>query len=561
MKAVKKINAVLLALVFYVLCVPMTAYAADGSITFTDPETEVGEMVDVKCVVRSDTGELGDVEISLSYDSSSLRFESGEGVSENGSGSLIYSGTGGASEVSFTMQFQALAEGSTKVSLTDVSVTSGYGATLSFEEGDSTVSIGPGDPSKIKTGTAAPAASAGDMQVEVNGMSYTLTDNFADTDIPSGYTRTSVTLDGQERQLVTNESGTIYLGYLLDAQNSGEFYIYNNENATFSPYEEIAISDTTSIVVLSDTSKVKLPDSYQEAKLTLNDKEFPVWQDNEHDGYYILYAMNTSGKTGYYQYDVGEGTYQRVEISAKEEKKEEDGSLTGKIRGLLDKHLQLMVVIMGLGSLAVFVLIIVLAVKLRNRNLELDDLYDEYGIDMDDEEPEGSAAKDKKSKSAGTAKAGRHKYQDNFFEDEEDFDEDDFDEDGFDEEDFDEDDFDEDGFDEEDFDEDDFDEDDFDEDDFEEEKLQKKPSVRKRPGKSASGGNDFGADTSGGYEDDIFSDKNIKKYDTKAVRRSMRISELDDTDGLGELMEDLAMERPGHQEKDDAFKVDIVDLD
>ncbi len=42
MKAVKKINAVLLALVFYVLCVPMTAYAADGSITFTDPETAVG---------------------------------------------------------------------------------------------------------------------------------------------------------------------------------------------------------------------------------------------------------------------------------------------------------------------------------------------------------------------------------------------------------------------------------------------------------------------------------------------------------------------------------------
>ena len=141
MKAVKKINAVLLALVFYVLCVPMTAYAADGSITFTDPETAVGEMVDVKCVVRSDTGELGDVKISLSYDSASLRFESGEGVSENGSGSLVYTGTGGTTEVSFTMQFQALAEGSAKVSLADVSVTSGYGATMLFEEGDSTVSI------------------------------------------------------------------------------------------------------------------------------------------------------------------------------------------------------------------------------------------------------------------------------------------------------------------------------------------------------------------------------------------------------------------------------------
>lgn len=535
MKIAKKINAVLLALVLYVLCVPMTVYAADGSITFTDPETAVGEMVDVKCVVRSDTGELGDVEINLSYDSTCLRFESGEGISENGSGSLVYTGTGGAAEISFTMQFQALAEGSAKVSLTNVSVTSGYGATLSFEEGDSTVSIGPGDPSKIKPESAAPASSAGDIQVEVNGISYTLTDNFADTDIPAGYTRTSVTLDGQERKMVVNEAGTIYLGYLLDAQNTGEFYIYNDENATFSQYEEISISDTTSIVVLSDTSKVKLPKSYQEAKLTLNDKEFPVWQDNEHDGYYILYAMNNSGKTGYYQYDVGEGTYQRVEISAKEEKKENDSSSMGKIRSLIDNHLQLLVLAMGLGGLAIIVLIIVLAVKLRNRNLELDDLYDEYGIDMEDEEPEKLSVKEKKSKLGGAAKAGRHKYQDNFFEDEDDFEDDDFDED--------------------DFDEDDFDEDDFDEDDFEEEELRKNTPVKKRRRED-----DFDED---GFEedDDIFSDKNIKKYDTKAVRRGMRISDLDDTDGLGELMEDLAMERPGHQEEDDAFKVDIVDLD
>ncbi len=133
------------------------------------------------------------------------------------------------------------------------------------------------------------------------------------------------------------------------------------------------------------------------------------------------------------------------------------------------------------------------------------------------------------------AKAARHKYQDNFFEDEDDFDEDDFDED-------------------------DFDEDDFDEEDFEEDNLKESPSKIKAFGMADFDEDDFDEEDFE-EEDDIFSDKNIKKYDTKAVRRSMRISDLDDTDGLGELMEDLAMERPGHQEKDDAFKVDIVDLD
>lgn len=66
---------------------------------------------------------------------------------------------------------------------------------------------------------------------------------------------------------------------------------------------------------------MKLPDTYQKVKLTLNEKEFPVWQDSEHEGYFILYAMNNSGNAGYYQYDMAEGTYQRVEISAAESTK------------------------------------------------------------------------------------------------------------------------------------------------------------------------------------------------------------------------------------------------
>lgn len=548
MKFAKKISAVLLMLGLCISYCSMTAYAADGSITFTDPETAVGEMVDITCVVRSAGEAFGDVEIGLSYDSGSLRFDSGDGVTSAGDGALTYKGSGGSTEESFTMTFQALAEGSAKVTVSSVSVTTGYGAELALEEGDSTVTIGEGDPSKITQGAGAPAPAAGDMQVEVNGVAYTLTDGFGDMVIPEGYTRTSVTLEGQERQMVVNASGTIYLGYLIDASNVGDFFVYNEKNATFSPYEEIAISDTTSIIVLSDTSGVNLPETYQQTKLTLNEKEFPVWQNMESDRYYILHAMNTNGDTGYYQYDSNEGTYQRVEIAAaaKTEDKQ-DGKLVGKIREILDGHLKAVLIFLAVLAFVILIFIIVLAVKLRNRNLELDDLYDEYGIDLDDEEPkkpQKPAVKNKKREAGGSAKPGRHKYEDDFLED-----------------DFDEEDFDEDGFDEDDFDEDDFDEDDFDEDDFEEEELQKKPSVRKRPGKSASGGNGFGADTSGGYEDDIFSDKNIKKYDTKAVRRSMRISELDDTDGLGELMEDLAMERPGHQEKDDAFKVDIVDLD
>ncbi len=536
MKMMKKLGAVLLALTLSLSGVTMVAYAADGSISFTDPETAVGDMVEVKCAVRSGAGDLGEININLSYDSASLRFESGDGVT-GGDGTLTYSGNGeSASEVSFTMTFQALTEGSAKVSIAEASVTSSYGGTLSMDEGDSTISIGPGDPSKIKdeekkeTEPAAPAA--GDMQVVVDGETYSLSDKFTDTDIPSGYTRTSVTLDGQERQMVTNASGAVCLGYLIDSQGTGEFFIYNQEDATFAPYEEIQISDTISIIVLSDASKVKLPDTYQEAKLTLNEKEFPVWQDNEHDGYYILYAMNNTGNTGYYQYDLAEGTYQRVEPSAGETKEKNDGSRMGKMREFVDGHLQMIMIILGIGGILILVLIIVLAVKLRNRNLELDDLYDEYGIDLEDEEP-APKVKEKKPKE-------KRRKRDNDFDDDDDDDgftgiglnkidlDDDFDDDDFDEDDFDEDDFDDDssgGFDE-----DDFDEDDFDEDDLED-------------------------------EDDIFSDKKLKKYDTRTIRQNAPVNKIAEDSDLDELFEDLTGKKPGHQEKDDAFKVDFVDLD
>ena len=514
MKIIRKIGAVLLALALCVPCIPMVAYAADGSISFSDPETAVGEMVEIKCVVRSTAGSLGNVEINLNYDSSALRFDSGDSVTSGGDGALTCSSAGGSSEVTFNMTFQALTEGSAKVTISSASVASSGGVELALDEGDSTVTIGPGDPSKIQETETAAAPSAGDVQVEVNGEAYTLTDGFADADIPSGYARTTVALEGQERQMVMNEAGTVYLGYLLDSQNLGDFFIYSQEDATFSPYEEIPISDTTSIIILSDTSKVKLPDNYIEAELTLNDKKFPVWQDKDHDGYYVMYAMNNSGQAGYYQYDDAEGTYQKIEVTEPEQKEEKtDNSLMGKIQSFLDRHIQMMVLVFGLGSIFVLILIIILAVKLRNRNIELDDLYDEYGIDAD----EGSAPAVKEKKAVRPRKRSEDDFEgmdlDDDFEDEFASDFDDFDSEGFDE-DFEED-FEE-GFDEEGFDEEDFDE-------------------------------------------DIFSEEKVGKYDTVNVRREAPIGGLGEDDNLDDLLEGFSEKKP--KKRAESFDIDFIDLD
>ena len=282
MKMFKKIGILFMSLCLCIPCFSMVAHAEDGRISFTDPKTAVGEMVNVDCAIRSTSGDVGEVEMKLTYDSAYLRFDSGDGVTKDGDGALTFTNSGSSSEVKFTMTFQALQEGTTEIAIDSATISSAGGTSLTMTQGQSRVEIGEGDPSKI---TESSSGSIGeDMQVEVNGTAYTLTDDFPDADIPSGYSRTQVELDGQQRQMVSNETSGATLGYLLDGEENGDFFLYNTESATFSPYEQLTISDTTSIIILSDTSQVDLPSTYQEANLTLNGKDFPVWQDTTRDG-------------------------------------------------------------------------------------------------------------------------------------------------------------------------------------------------------------------------------------------------------------------------------------
>ena len=104
MKA-KKLAAVALSLCLTVPMFSTIVSAADGSLMFSDPQTKVGEEVSVDLVVRSGNSAVGDADITMSYDTSALQFESGEGVTADSDGKLTYSGSGDgtATELRTTM--------------------------------------------------------------------------------------------------------------------------------------------------------------------------------------------------------------------------------------------------------------------------------------------------------------------------------------------------------------------------------------------------------------------------------------------------------------------------
>ena len=73
-----------------------------------------------------------------------MRFEEGDGVNADTDGNLTFKGSGDGSSdrIEFTMKFQALQEGSTRLEQGDATVTDSAGSSVACEEGYADVTIG-----------------------------------------------------------------------------------------------------------------------------------------------------------------------------------------------------------------------------------------------------------------------------------------------------------------------------------------------------------------------------------------------------------------------------------
>ncbi|HJD46927.1 MAG TPA: cohesin domain-containing protein [Candidatus Mediterraneibacter norfolkensis] len=393
MKMMKKMAALVLAAFLAVPMAGSIVYAAEGSLQFTDPETQVGETVEVDMVIRSGGDAIGDADVTMAYDTESLEFVSGDGVESDGSGTLKYSGSGDGtvSELRTTMEFRALQSGTAQISVESSTAYLYSDETLNLDEGSSAITIeaaADGSTTAESSGTASASGETTDIVVNVDGTDYNFSEAFTAADIPAGYAETTMTFNGEERRFVANDAG-VYLGYLVDSSGAGSFFLYNDEDATFSPYLEVAVSDTTSIILLNQPEQVSLPESYQQVELTVSDQTFPAWSDPSNSRFYIIYALNTrTGQEGLYQYDTEDGTYQSFTAAASDDSSASDGSVVGRIGAFVSDHFAIVFAVVAVIILLLLILMIVFAVKLVHRNQELDDLYDEYDIPMDDDEEE-----------------------------------------------------------------------------------------------------------------------------------------------------------------------------
>ncbi len=398
MRRWKKILSMLVIVCMLCPCVSMIVHAASAEVRFSDPSTTVGAEVEVAIRVTS-SADIVSLNLTLAYDTDKLRFISGDSAT-GGSGTITMNCTGESIEDGFTLKFQALAEGTGKVTISQSSGTDTSGSGLDITEGNSAVTIGPGDPSLIQPEegdvSGGGAAVANGPQVEIDGVQYIVTNDFSDALIPEGFSRGEMILEGATCQVATQPVSNVSAFYLTPAAGGEpEFFLYDGDKGSFLPFESVSISSDRYIILLRDDGSVNLPKRYQETVLTLNGKEFPAWQDVDMAEYYVLYALNADGQKGMYQYDTVDKTYQRyVEHTAEAKEKKTPKGWWNKVLQFVSDFLDIVLIVGMMLMLVLIAFLVVVSVKLRNRNLELDDLYDEYDIDPDrDDEPMPKAKK------------------------------------------------------------------------------------------------------------------------------------------------------------------------
>ena len=392
MKIMKKLAAVLLALFLVCPCFANVAFAADGVAFFTDLETKVGDEFTITGTVVAKSSVVGDVKIEMTYDKEYMRFVSGDSGVVDNSGTITYTGSGDGSSdrIEFDMTFQALQEGDTQMDQTVAEVTTYYGDTVNCTMGYSAITIGEGDPSKIQQDDSDDSADENSSQsaTVAGDVEYTISEVFSEAEIPVGFVAADVTYNGGTYKGISQQIAGVDAVFATDPDGVGKFFFINETTNELYPLEEFVISETYSIFILDGSEEVKMPEKYEKASVEINGTDFPVWVEPDRDGFYIFYAMNSEGTKSLYLYDSVEQTYQRMETPKTAESEEHEVTGIDKVLAVVEEYLIWFVVGAGCALIVLIILCIVLAVKLKHRNLELDDLYDEYGIDLEDKEPE-----------------------------------------------------------------------------------------------------------------------------------------------------------------------------
>lgn len=186
------------------------------------------------------------------------------------------------------------------------------------------------------SGDSAGTQPSGEGSITMDGVAYKISENFSDEEIPEGFKRAPFEYKGVPYEGIVFEDGHLGMYYMVSDAGESRFFVYDADRDKFYPYVRLSSGDHFIILMVVPNAVIP-PDHYEETTLTIGDVtgimayQYTGGEDKEivkieteegemteggQSDFYIFYGMDSTGVSGWYQYDVKQGTYQRLNEEA-----------------------------------------------------------------------------------------------------------------------------------------------------------------------------------------------------------------------------------------------------
>ena len=220
---------------------------------------------------------------------------------------------------------------------------------------------------------------------DINGTEWTMVNDIPEDVVPEGFEHSKTVIDGLEYNTLHGTFGDITLVYLQSESGNGLFVYDAAQNAA---YEFVRINSESHFIVVLLPKVDDVPEGYNEISLSIEGKGVATAyqtkvekSDDQTKDFYLVYAMNDNGESGWYTYDSVDGTYMRTKLSTPTVAQEENDTTKSElVPGIANKYLVLAAILV-LIIIILLLLLIVSAVK--NRKYKAMDYHDDDD-DVDD---------------------------------------------------------------------------------------------------------------------------------------------------------------------------------
>ena len=227
---------------------------------------------------------------------------------------------------------------------------------------------------------------------DINGTEWTMVNDIPEDVVPEGFEHSKTVIDGLEYNTLHGTFGDITLVYLQSESGNGLFVYDVAQNAA---YEFVRINSESHFIVVLLPKVDDVPEGYNEISLSIEGKGVATaYQtkgektDDQTKDFYLVYAMNDNGESGWYTYDSVDGTYMRNELSTPTVAQEENDTTKSElVQGIANKYLVLAaILVLIIIILALLLLVVIVKNKKRTAN-EVNDEEDdtkEFDIEAND---------------------------------------------------------------------------------------------------------------------------------------------------------------------------------